>query len=275
MRLSFSQISKYQQCPRRWAYQYRDKLSGSPLVASEKMDTGKHFANIMEQALLDPNPAMRKVLAQTQAVMVEPDTMSTRVRVCIEQVPEHIWLLDNPVSEDPIEWTFRCTEEDGTLVVNRGQEFTIVGFPDAWALIREHGKPVGVCIYEFKTCGEYASGTQRKLQYYEEWSPQPFYYAVMLRETYSYMHDLPLYRQHVVVSSRGHTAVGEMLRISDIQYARKKEEIINAALQVGREDGRHYSPLCSWCNYNNFCFVFNSGGDPDFLWDKQEQEETV
>lgn len=258
--VSVTEMEVAQECGRKWAYQYREKVSREAVdAANVRLGVGREFAQRLERAM-QKHPSERVAEAVRG---VEPGGALARV---IMGVPDKFWRAEWPVTEDRLvgeydradqtEW--RCTNG----WANWEPEVRVTGRPDLWGVLRgADGAVQGCVVYEFKTTADSNSQLARKLERYESWGVQAMRYAVLLHDVYEWVRPWPIYRQHVVINHLGTCLEGALVPVTPGVLDRTRQEMCAIAALVGSNTLHHFTSWCMMCEYQELCLAWLAGGD--------------
>ena len=259
-RVSVTELDLYQVCRKKWDYRYPQRIripSDSPALT-----IGIQFADAIEAALLVEDPAKR-----LRSALAEVKTGSTLYKV-LKGVPQWLWELERPVSEDKLEVPYNKATRNSVWqtahqMKMKSPAIEIVGKLDAWHIMRdEAGDAIGVVVYEFKTSPCSNKEIERKLEAYENGGIQPQRYAVLINDSYDWVQEVPVYRQHILINHNGVCAEGNQVIVPDWKMDEVRQEMCELANEVGTTFPYHtFGPMCNWCEYKHLCTAWITGGD--------------
>ncbi len=262
IRVSITSLQMFEDCRQKWFYKYVEKWrarSGSG--GSSAMNSGAAIAEGLEAGLLLETNVLKRVdTAKERALAYLTERQNTKlvpgVERALDAVPQWIWDIQVPVAEDKFEVLYEIPALDKYEDL-WSADLIIVGKPDLWTIMNDRIK-----IIEFKSTGDSDSKAKSKLERYY-YSPQPLDYAVLLRDTHPELAHLPLYTQHVLVTTRGSCFESEEHLVGARAYARAKDALLTRALETAiLEPQRHFGVMCDWCEFKEACDTWRFGGDP-------------
>lgn len=271
-RISITELDLYQICRMKHHYRYAEKLRIP--VDSPALTIGINFADAIEKALL-----VEKSKDRLRTALEDVSIGSTLYKV-LKGVPQWLWELERPVSEDKLEVVYRRWFPEKSTVArwtpNAEGLLQIVGKLDAWHVMKDGDEVIGVVVYEFKTspCSNKELG--RKLEAYEHWGIQPQRYAVLINDSYDWVREVPVYRQHILINHNGQCAEGNTVIVPDWRLDQVREEMCLLANEVGTTPPFHtFSALCGWCEYKELCMAWITGGDEAEVVEERGEHEKV
>jgi hypothetical protein len=266
-RVSVTELETFQRCEVLHDFKYTQRLrrieaAGGPVY----MQAGKLIAEALEYAFLVGTEGSRRTAARQFALdRVVAGELSDRCLKAINSVPNHIWQLSKPVSEDKLEVQY----ENG---------IELVGIPDLWYVHDD-----GVRVLEFKAPSKDKRAAARAMKDYELWSQQPTRYAVLLHDKYEWLQGMPFYKQHVMLSQHGFCLEGEQWRISPELLDNTRSEMLSTAAQVGsmtawKEPVHAYmmefgNLPCIRCDFSDVCTAHLTNGDESDIIRRQFRKE--
>ncbi len=257
-RVSVTGLEDWLSCRQYYQYHYIDRPE-LDIVEPTRLTVGRAVARAIEVGL-GLGRGVEGAFEYIRNEIDDPDVRES-ARSAVSMVPSYLWESEAPISEDRIEVQYcaysalpvadcQCRMTHDSLY--------IVGRPDLWVV--ENGE---IVVYEFKTCAEGRSGTERKLELYEDWGIQAVRYAVLVHDAYPWAQNVPISRRHVVVSTRGFAAVGGAIPVTVDVMRRVRDEMVSIASEIGRVDiVRNWSFACTACPYRGLCAVYLTGGRP-------------
>jgi hypothetical protein len=200
----------------------------------------------------DPAEIMRYYLEDND--LTDKSGLLDEVTRCIEAMPPWFWDITGAVAEDKIEVSYRRAPD----------EVVIVGKPDFWYVeTAPDGSPLAIQVIELKTCNEYGPGTEKKLLGYSKYGAQPTRYAVLIRDKYPELDELPIFRRHVVLSRKGSGVSSPQFQLSTQAISNARSDMVALAWQVvDSAPIHHFGPLCGWCPFEQVCQSYVNGQEP-------------
>ena len=254
MRVSVTEIEAFQLCEKKHSYQYGLRLqANAPEATSIALRIGRTVAESIEVGLgLGAGTDAKRKALDYVGTQIEDDKDLGKALICVEKMPDFIWDIKLPISEDKLEVPY--------------WDDVVVGIPDLWWVEYDEDKiPLAVHVEEFKTGYQSGSKASERLVAYEKWGIQASRYAVLLRDKYPWLHDIPMYRRHILLSyaGRGKAYVGRDILVSEATLDQTRMEMLSlvdriAALEVPTH---HFGRLCDWCQYAPICWTYLTGGD--------------
>jgi hypothetical protein len=244
-RISVTELDLYQNCPMSHHLKYNEGLKLKPDFEeppSSARRTGIAIADSLERGLL---------LGSRKEALEQAESNDGAV-YAIRKVPEWIWNVNRPVAEDKLE-----------VVYHSAQTVQMVGKPDLWYLEQEGDLPLGVHIVEFKSGADTGYRAQKKLERYENWGIQATRYAVLLHDAYDWLADIPFYRQHIFLSTKGNPIEGACIHVSEFHMDNARREMLQLCdTLINRAPERHYGPLCDYCDFAPISRGYLTGPEP-------------
>lgn len=249
-RISVTELDIWQDCQVRWDLGHRRRLE--PVEREEEEEEsrlmfGSRMATYLEYALAGQDGMEAQVLKWGK---LSVKALLKFVR-SVESIPPWVLKASRPVAEDKL--------------VQRYKDVTLVGKPDLW-FVQSGEEGTEIRLVEFKTCGDYRPKAEEKLRAYEQWGVQVLRYAFLLRDAYPEFQYIPLYRQHILISSHGFTLEGGVIPVPEQQTDMIREETLRLAGQVGKEEPVHnyrHSYCPRFCPFSPVCLAGLTGGDPE------------
>jgi hypothetical protein len=265
--ISVTELDDFQRCPLHWYYRTRRGLKPIPeeVGGVNPMLSGSAIHFGLEAGLNTEGTADKKRLAGLQAAALYLEThgdesgrLKRGVEAALNAAPGYVWETENPVTEAR---TFLSYQEGDDLI-------TLTGKPDVWSY---DGNRILIEDYKSTSKDEW-----KKLEEYEAWNMQPRYYGVLLSKWLTLEKNLeyvpPVFTRHVVLSTRGRTAVGQPKLLTQDVYDEAEKRMLWQAREVVQRGHQStpslwkdakVNPLCSWCEYAPIDLVALTGGDPE------------
>lgn len=262
-RIRVTELDDWQTCRLAWWYKWRAGLRPVKEAASSPAMSGRavHFG--IEAGLLKrtgPDGAVQAATMFLESKGEGSARFAVGVETAIRGVPDYIWKLPLPQSEDEVE----ALSIDGDVV--------FVGRPDVWWVDED-----GLTVVDFKST---SSDEMNKQARYQMWNLQPRYYAVMLKEAGRVPQDLPVYIHQMVLSTRGKHAIGVPWlvpeRLLDQAWGRMHDasRVIRHATTVTIAQA-HLGAHCEWCDYAPIDEAILTGGDAEWVEKQQYTKRRV
>jgi hypothetical protein len=273
MRVSITELDAWAQCHKAWSLKYQQKLRLVEATrVSEPMRVGRAVAEAIEHAtLLGLSPDVRVDCAYSALIDydLEPHLLE-RAEKCIAAVPDWVWEIKAPVSEDKMEVPYAYIEasprtgEWVPVPPLAGPAHILVGKPDIWFVERnEAGERIAVHVVEVKTGGERSRPkANARLYSYQMFGLQAVRYCVLLHDTYDWLRDLPFYRRYLYLSTGGFAVESDPWPVPP-----KALDSIRAAMlqQVAEMETspatRNVGRWCEWCDFNSITTAVLTGGE--------------
>ena len=255
MRIAVTEIEKFQECELAHYYKYGLGLrfiNGNP---PDYLRAGKAISDVLEAAFLDRLDTKQCALGLAENVPVD---IRGRVLKALGAMPEWVWEVQLPMPEDKLEYNYPVTMREGKC-----EAVTFVGKPDLWFVESSSGLPEAVRIMEFKAPSKNRQyEVNKSLEGYERFGVQPIRYAVLLRDVYEWLENVPIYRQHILISQYGLVAEGNVVLVSDALIDRTRREMLEIASRMyDTTPVPSYLYHCHRCEFSEVCIARLTGGD--------------
>lgn len=246
LRLSSSQLSTYEQCPRKWKHRYIDKIYGDPTAA---MVMGTFVHAIFEDLFVLPKDErtedQAKVIAREQWEKLEEDSDFTQFgldekeqkdfRVKSWNLVRRLWDLENPQFVDVVDVEMKVEFE-----VCEG--VSMIGFIDR--LSSSNGK---IDIIDYKT------GKRPRKNYEDDKVRQIYLYGLAV----SKLMDTEVGKGKLLFLGGNDPGI-VMRSITPKIIDETERHLIEDALEIvaAKKSDVHEAntgPLCGWCDFFPYC----------------------
>ena len=257
MRASVTQIEQFQLCEVKHDYSYQRRLEPVQEDSSAIYQRiGRVVAESIEIGIkkgVDGKRPAKAYASDYLSAQLGDEKDLEKAAICVDKLPDHIWDIPLPMSEDKLE-------------VEYGSH-TVVGVPDLWWVESDDEGVLALHVEEFKTGYQAGSKASEKLVNYEKWGIQASRYAVLLHDKYEWLRGLPIYRRHILMSysGRGKAYVGRELLVSDATLDKTRTEMLTLVERMDTlvTPTHHFGMLCNWCKYSPICWGYLTGLDED------------
>jgi len=252
-RFSVTELDQFQNCPMAHHLKYNEGLRLKPEheETSGPRATGSAIADALERGLL--------LGSRKEAILGAAENAGAEY--AIRHAPEWIWEVERPVAEDKLEVIYPPVHGEDWWEDKEGVQ--MVGKPDMWYLEQEGDLPIGVHVTEFKSGADTGFRARQKLERYESWGIQAVRYVVLLHDAYEWLRDIPFYRQHIYLSTKGKPIEGARIHVSQYHIDNARKDMLQLCdTIINRPPERHYGPLCDYCDFAPISRGYLTGPEP-------------